>query len=79
MSSGSTAFHKTGHAAVSFLRALMGFELEMLKEGIYTPEEVRMLTSATERITDAETSAERERKLAVNQGRSQGRYDPGLK
>jgi Protein of unknown function (DUF3808) len=31
---GSSAFHKTGYAAVSFLRALIGFEKELMKEGI---------------------------------------------
>jgi hypothetical protein len=33
LATGSSAFHKTGHSAVSFLRALIGFEAEMLKEG----------------------------------------------
>lgn len=32
---------------------------------------------ATERIADAEATAERQRKLAVKDNRSQGRYDPG--
>ena len=35
------------------------------------------MTIATERITDAEASAERERKLAVKDNHAQGRYDPG--
>jgi hypothetical protein len=35
------------------------------------------LIVATERITDAEASAERERKLAVKDNHAQGRYDPG--
>jgi len=75
LASGSSAFHKTGHSAVSFLRALIGFEPEML--GGYQPEWL-MLTSATERIADAETSAERQRKLAIRDNRSQGRYDAGM-
>lgn len=33
LAAGSSAFHKTGHSAVSFLRALIGFEADMLKEG----------------------------------------------
>ena len=32
LASGSSAFHKTGHSAVSFLRAVIGFEADMLKE-----------------------------------------------
>jgi hypothetical protein len=35
------------------------------------------LTIASERIADAEATAERQRKLAVKEGHSQGRYDPG--
>jgi hypothetical protein len=34
LSNGSSAFHKTGHSAVSFLRALIGFEADMLKQGM---------------------------------------------
>lgn len=34
LAGGSSAFHKTGHAGVSFLRALIGFEQEMLREGM---------------------------------------------
>jgi hypothetical protein len=33
LADGSSAFHKTGHSAVSFLRALIGFELDVMKEG----------------------------------------------
>jgi hypothetical protein len=33
LGAGSSAFHKTGHASVSFLRGLIGFEQDMLKEG----------------------------------------------
>ena len=33
LAKGSSGFHKTGHSAVSFLRALIGFESEMLREG----------------------------------------------
>ena len=39
--------------------------------------DVTMVTVATERIADAEATAERERKLAVKENHSQGRYDPG--
>ena len=46
-------------------------------QGGYNPEWL-MLTSATERISDAETSAERQRKLAIRDNRSQGRYDAGM-
>jgi hypothetical protein len=35
LAGGSSAFHKTGHAGVSFLRALIGFEQEMLREGMF--------------------------------------------
>ena len=35
LANGSSAFHKTGHSAVSFLRAVIGFEADMLKEGIH--------------------------------------------
>ena len=35
LAKGSSAFHKTGHATVSFLRALIGFEKELMKEGIF--------------------------------------------
>jgi hypothetical protein len=34
LANGSSAFHKTGHSAVSFMRAVIGFEADMLKEGI---------------------------------------------
>lgn len=37
-----------------------------------------MIIVATERIADAEATAERERKLAVKENHSQGRYDPGI-
>jgi hypothetical protein len=38
LSSGSSAFHKTGYSTVSFLRALIGFELDIMKDGInYKP------------------------------------------
>jgi Protein of unknown function (DUF3808) len=74
LAGGSSAFHKTGHAAVSFLRALIGFEQEMLKEGMSL---LAWLMLATERIVDAEASAERQRKLAVKENHSQGRYDTG--
>ena len=48
----------------------------MLKEGMaFHPTQ---LTIASERIADAEAIADRQRKLAVKQARSQGRYDPGI-
>jgi hypothetical protein len=34
LANGTSAFHKTGHSAVSFMRAVIGFEADMLKEGI---------------------------------------------
>lgn len=76
---GTSAFHKTGHAAVSFLRALIGFEGEVMKEGI-APNRAfaRMwLIVAAERIAEAETAADRQRKLAVKDNRPRGRYEPG--
>lgn len=33
LADGSSAFHKTGHSVVSFLRALIGFETDFMKEG----------------------------------------------
>jgi len=33
LAGGSSAFHKTGFAAVSFMRAIIGFEAETMKEG----------------------------------------------
>jgi hypothetical protein len=36
LAGGSSAFHKTGFAAVSFMRAIIGFEAEAMKEGIWT-------------------------------------------
>lgn len=59
---------------MSFLRALIGFEQEMLKQGTSSQE---IADVATERIADAETTAERQRKLAVKDNRSQGRYEAG--
>jgi Protein of unknown function (DUF3808) len=35
LANGSSAFHKTGLATVSFLRALIGFETDIMKEGIH--------------------------------------------
>jgi hypothetical protein len=34
LAGGSSAFHKTGFAAVSFMRAIIGFEAEAMKEGM---------------------------------------------
>jgi len=77
LTSGSSPFHKTGHAAVSFLRALIGFEAEMMKEGNLSFR--TKLIIATERIADAEASAERQRKISVRDNRYHGIYDPGTK
>jgi Protein of unknown function (DUF3808) len=41
LTNGTSAFHKTGHSAVSFLRALLGFEAEMLKEGIVSSDGIK--------------------------------------
>jgi hypothetical protein len=76
LANGSSAFHKTGGATVSFLRALIGFEKELMKEGnsLWKPE----LTLAMERFTEAEAAAERQRKLAIQDNHSQGRYAIGI-
>ena len=48
----------------------------MLKQGTSLSE--TKLIIATERIADAEASAERQRKIAVRDNRYHGIYDPGM-
>ncbi|KAF5016339.1 hypothetical protein F66182_12008, partial [Fusarium sp. NRRL 66182] len=55
LSKGDSSFHKTGKGVVGFLRALLGFEQEIMRE-------------AAERLSDAETSAYNDQQRVAHTG-----------
>ncbi|KAL7275833.1 Mitochondrial outer membrane protein iml2 [Rhizina undulata] len=61
---GTSSFHKLAGGVIAFLRASLGFEAEVMKE-------------ASDRLADAEASAERDRKKAVRENHHSCSYPPG--
>ncbi|KAF8474730.1 hypothetical protein BDZ91DRAFT_789012 [Kalaharituber pfeilii] len=61
---GNSSFHKLAQGVIAFLRASLGFEPEIMKQ-------------ASERLADAETSADRDRKRAQKEGHRHTSYPPG--
>lgn len=61
---GHSSFHKLAQGVVAFLRASLGFESEIMRE-------------ASERLADAEASADRDRRRAQKENHRHSSYPPG--
>ncbi|CUS07265.1 unnamed protein product [Tuber aestivum] len=61
---GSSSFHKLAGGVIGFLRASLGFEPEVMKE-------------ASDRLADAEGSADRDQKRAVRENTQRSLFPPG--
>ncbi|KAI5788151.1 hypothetical protein FPQ18DRAFT_392455 [Pyronema domesticum] len=65
LENGQSSFHKLAGGVIAFLSATLGFEADIMKE-------------ASDRLADAEASAERDRKRAVKENHQTGRLPPGI-
>ncbi|PWW75986.1 hypothetical protein C7212DRAFT_195024 [Tuber magnatum] len=61
---GSSSFHKLAGGVIGFLRASLGFEPEVMKE-------------ASDRLADAEGSADRDQKRAIQENTQRSSFPPG--
>ncbi|KAI5800121.1 outer membrane protein Iml2/Tetratricopeptide repeat protein 39 [Geopyxis carbonaria] len=62
---GNSSFHKLAMGVIAFLQASLGFESDVMRE-------------ASDRLADAETSADRDRRKAVKENRQGGTLPPGF-
>ncbi|KAI5819746.1 hypothetical protein BZA77DRAFT_142537 [Pyronema omphalodes] len=65
LENGQSSFHKLAGGVIAFLSATLGFEADIMKE-------------ASDRLADAEASAERDRKRAIKENHQTGRLPPGI-